>query len=177
MAWMNWLIDEVLNRIGIVVGLITLFPIFWTWWEVTLGRRRRHRRWFREAQETPGLRPAVLVVDLLEKGDIRTGVENYRRSSHALKDIPDDRVFALSRTVHLDSGDMPGLVAEVRRVAADVIRAGTDTLHLFYAGPVVPMAFMGAEFGNICRVILYHHDKTTGRYENWGPLRHDPALP
>lgn len=47
-------VDTYLDPLGIVLGLILAFPIFGTWWEVTVGRRRRERRWFQEIRRRPG---------------------------------------------------------------------------------------------------------------------------
>ena len=59
-------IADWLDPLGIVLGLIALVPIFWTWWDVVFGRRRRQRRWFAEISRRPGERPAILIVDLPE---------------------------------------------------------------------------------------------------------------
>lgn len=163
-------INNALGPISIVIGIITIFPVLWTWWEVTFGRKRRHKRWFNEVRLSPGERPAILIVDLLEKGDITTSVESYRQNNERLKTIPTGRIFKVSREKRLTPNDMPELAREIRHVASDIIRAGVDTLHVFYAGPVVPMALIGAEFANGCQLILHQHDK--GDYANWGPLRH-----
>ncbi|MCG6940638.1 MAG: hypothetical protein LJE69_05245 [Thiohalocapsa sp.] len=45
-------INAYLDPIGIVLGLVITFPVIWTWWEVSLGRRRRERRRFREFANT-----------------------------------------------------------------------------------------------------------------------------
>jgi len=172
MQWIIRFINDVLGPVSIVIGVITVFPILWTWWEVTFGRKRQHRRWFTEVQKTAGTRPSILIVDLLEAKNIVASVEHYRQEVEALKSIPGERMFILSRDRRLTPKDMPALSDELRSAAANIIRASTDTLHVFYAGPVVPMALIGAEFANLCRVLLYQHNPTG--YDNWGPLRHHP---
>jgi len=171
MQWLRDFIVDVLEPVDIVIGIILAVPIFWTWWAVTFGRRWQYRRWFKEIARKPGSRPAILIVDLLEQKEIAASVHRYRQSSDQLKDIPDDRIFTVSREKRLRPDDIVDLVREIRNVAANVIRAGIDTVHLFYAGPVIPPAIIGAEFANTCRVILYQH--TQEGYESWGPLRHD----
>lgn len=170
MQWLKDFTNEILGPISVVIGIITIFPVLWTWWEVTFGRKRRHKEWFKEARRLPGERPGILIMDLLEKGDIATSVENYRQNDDRLRSIPAGRVFTVSREKHLTPTDVPELARDIRHIASDIIRAGIDTLHVFYAGPVVPMALIGAEFANSCQLMLYQHNR--GNYENWGPLRH-----
>lgn len=163
-------IHKVLDPIGIIVGLLIAIPVFWTWYEVTLGRKRRHRIWFRQAAEDKGQRPAILIVDLLPGKEIETSVERYRKDDPALASVPADRIFRVSRTNAVGSDDMPDLAADIRNRAADVLRSGADSVHVFYAGPVVPAMLIGAELANTRRIILYQHSPSG--YDNWGPLKY-----
>lgn len=165
-------INNVLGPIGIVIGIVTFFPVIYLWWDATCGRKRRRDIWFKQAQGCPGKKPAILIVDLHEKYNIRTSVEDYRQRVDGLKAIPGDRLFEISRTKWLTPSDMPALVDEIQDKAAEIVRAGTDTVHLFYAGPVMPPAIIGAIFANTCSVKLYQHTHQ-GQYVDWGPLRHD----
>lgn len=172
MQWLGDFINNVLGPVSIVVGIVTIFPVLWTWWEVTFGRRRRHEVWAKEVRGMAGQRPGVLIVDLLEKGNIANDVESYRRDDQQLNSIPSDRIFKIERMKDLGPDDMPSIAEDLRRVTGEIIVAGVDTVHLFYAGPVIPATLIGAEFGNVRRVLLYQRNRNTGRYENWGPLRH-----
>jgi hypothetical protein len=161
----NWL-----DPIGVVLGLIALVPIFWTWLDVVWGRRRRQRRWLLEVRRDPGVRPAILIVDLLPGKDVRAQVEHCVANDETLRQIPSDRRFYLGRQESLTPDAMAELVEELRQKAADIARAGCDTVHLFYAGPLAGAAIVGAEFANGARCLFYQHQQ--GRYENFGPLRH-----
>jgi hypothetical protein len=37
--------NDYLDPLGIWLGLILAVPIFGTWYQVTVGKQRRHRRW------------------------------------------------------------------------------------------------------------------------------------
>ncbi len=161
---MTWL-----DPIGVVVGLVMFVPVVLTWYEVTLGRRRRERKWRRQVAREPGSRPGILIVDLLPGKKIGVAVENHRQQDKALKPIPRDRIFLVQRDRPLTPDDMPQLARDIANQSAAALQAGVDTLHCFYAGPAPGAALVGAELANGCRVILYHHNK--GRYENFGPLR------
>lgn len=173
MYWLKDFINNVLGPVSIIIGIITIIPVLLTWWEVTFGRRRRHSLWFREVRNVPGERPGLFIVDLLEKGNIANDVEHYRQQHEQLKGISADRIFKVNRKKELFPNDMPEIARELRQVTENIIEAGVDTLHLFYAGPVTPMALVGAEFANVRRVFLYQRNRETGMYENWGPLRHN----
>jgi SMODS-associated and fused to various effectors sensor domain len=172
MQWLTDFINNILGPVSIVVGILTIFPVLWTWWEITFGRQRQHRRWFSEVRSATGERPGILIVDLLEKGKIANDVESFRRDDQILKAIPSDRVFKLERTKGLYPSDMPGIAQDLRQITEEIIEAGIDTIHFFYAGPVIPATLIGAEFANVRRVLLYQRNRNTGHYENWGPLRH-----
>lgn len=161
MAW--------LDPIGVVLGLLISIPIIWTWYEITFGRRRRERRWYREVKNKPGERPGILVVDLLPGKNVRTDVENCRQQSANLKAIPRDRIVTISRDKRITPEDIPKLTKDIRQASAQLMSSGVDTLHYYHAGPAMTAAIVGAEFANGCRVLLYQH-KQSG-YENFGPLR------
>jgi hypothetical protein len=161
--------ENFLNPVGIVVGLIAAIPVFWTWWEVVFGARWRRREWFRQARRHTGERAAILVVDFLPGKDIAAAVERARNNIPELKDIPDSRVFRKSTEQPLTPDNMPEIHGLIRSAARDVLSAGADVVHLFYAGPAIGAAVLGAELANGARVLLYQHNQ--GQYENFGPLR------
>lgn len=168
-------IDTVLDPIGIVVGLLVAIPVFWTWWEVVFGARRRRREWFRQARRHTGERAAILVVDFLPGKDIAAAVERARNKTRELKDIPDNRVFRKVTEQPLTPENMPEIHVLIRAAARDVLSAGVDVVHLFYAGPAIGAAILGAELANGARVLLYQHNQ--GQYENFGPLREPHSRP
>ena len=158
-----------LDPLGIVLGLVAMVPIFWTWWDVVFGRRRRERRWFAEIRRQPGERPAILIVDLLPGKDVHAAVENFRRRDDALAAIPDARIVSIVREQPLTPADLPNLHRALRAAPAPLLKAGTDCIHYFHAGPAIAAALVGAEFANGARVLLYQHEG--GSYRNFGPLR------
>ena len=163
--------DSVLNPISIWLSVIVSVPIFWTWWDLVIGRRYRHRRWQDEVSRQAGSRPAILIVDLLPKKNIRAAVEHFRAGYDDLRAIPEEHIFVVSRDAWLEPSDAPGLVLDIQAAAAEILRCGADVLHYFHAGPVFASAVVGAEFANAgCRVLLYQNEQ--GHYVNFGPLRH-----
>ncbi|CAL1241051.1 hypothetical protein [Candidatus Methylocalor cossyra] len=164
--------NDVLDPIGIWIGLILAVPVFWTWIDLSLLRGRRHRRWLEQVRREPGRRPAILIVDLKPEADIRAQVENFRMTDPQLREIPEARIGRVFRDRALSVADLPALLDEVRDRGAEFMRQGVDTIHLFYAGPLAPMAMIGAQFANGFKVLVYQHRPGSGGgYENWGPLR------
>jgi hypothetical protein len=165
--------NNILNPISIWLGVILAFPVFWTWYDVVVGQQRRRRRWFEHVRREPGQRPAILIVDLKADADIRAQVENFRMGDERLREIPEARIGRVFRDKPLAIEDLAELLAEVRNRAADFMRQGVDTVHLFYAGPLAPMAMIGAQFSNGFKVLVYQHRPGSGGvYDNWGPLQH-----
>lgn len=164
------IINNVLDPIGIVLGILVSIPIVWTWWEVSFGARRRRRIVLEQMKQQPGSRPAILIVDLIPEKDVTSTMERYIQTRPDLRGIPNDRRFVITGAKALTPESMPAFVDDVRTRASEIVTAGVDVVHLFYAGPVIPPAIIGAEFANFGRVLLYQHQQ--GDYVNWGPLRH-----
>lgn len=160
----NWL-----DPIGVVLGLLALVPIVWTWWDVVFGRRRRERRWFADIRRQPGERPAILIVDLLSGKDVRAAVEQFRSQQPALAEVPDERIVTVRRDAQIKPEDMPALHRELRDAAARLLKMGTDRIHYFHAGPAAVAALVGAEFANGACVMFYQYG--SGSYANFGPIR------
>lgn len=164
---------EILDPIGIWVGLIISIPVFWTWFDVVFGRGYRHRRWWKAACSTTGRLPAVLIVDCLPGRDIRAVVQRYMAGHEVLKDVPADRVVYLGSEKHLRPENMPAMAREIQDKAAVLLQMGADEIFVFIAAPVSVSAMVGAELANVAsRVHLMQNDQTKGTYEDFGPLRH-----
>ena len=161
-------IRDVLDPIGIVVGLLVAIPVFWTWWQVVFGERRDHRRWLAEVTRQPGERPGILIIDLLVRGDMQTSVRHCIATDENLKNVPEGRIFHLERHTDLKPEDIASYAEQLRDAGARLLAVGCDVVHLFYGGPTIGAAIAGAELSNGPRVILYHYEQ--GRYIPFGPL-------
>ncbi|KOR30083.1 hypothetical protein TI03_00470 [Achromatium sp. WMS1] len=172
--WINILTNDILEPIGIWIGIITTIPIFWTWYDVVWGQQRQRRKWLAQAIQHSGTLPAILIVDLLPGKDVRAAVEHFKIQDPNLRAIPNERIFIVKHDTWLTPKDASQLVAKVRTEAANILDSGADVVHCFHAGPVFAAAVVGAEFANAsCRLMLYQNEQ--GKYINFGPLRH-PGL-
>ncbi len=163
-------IFAVLDPIGIVVGLIAAVPIFWTWWQVVFGERRRIRRLYRELRANPGNRPGILLCDFLPGRDARLQVEQFRQRSEELKRVPAARIVTIVHEKQITPDAVPALQDKLRRAARALMGEGVDRIHLFYAGPAALAAMIGAEFANM-PVTVYQYAPSSGSYVSFGPLR------
>jgi len=161
-------IRDVLDPIGIVVGLIVAVPIFWTWWQVVFGERRQRRRWLAEVVRQAGARPGILIIDLLPGKDIAASVRHCVAADEALKTVPEERTIAVKRDAPMQPDDVAAYAGHMRRAGRQLLDAGCDVIHLFYGGPAIGAAIAGAELSNGPRVLLYHYEQ--GRYVRFGPL-------
>jgi len=164
-------IMDVLDPIGVLLGIGIAIPIVWTWIEVVWGTRRRRRRAFEDARKNPGRRPGMLILDLLQGKDVKVAVEIFRQQTQELKAVPDSRVFRIERTSRIRPQDMLLLMQEIRGSAGKIAAEGIDVIHYFHAGPAVLASLVGAEFKNSCRVLLYQHQ--ADGYVLFGPLQQD----
>jgi SMODS-associated and fused to various effectors sensor domain len=160
---------DYLDPMGVVVGLLVAIPIVWTWWQVAFGERRERRRWHREARADAGERPGILIVDLLSGKDIAAAVQHASGQSPALRNVPEDRRVTVRRGAVLAPDDMPDLMRDLRAAHHRLMDSGADVVHVFFAGPCIAAAALGAELSNSARVQLWHYDQ--GRYINFGPLQ------
>lgn len=164
---------NILDPIGIWIGILLAIPIIWTWLDLVWGKRRRHKKWHQEASRHAGAIPSVLIIDLLPGRDISAAVDHFRAKDEILKAIPRERIIKVCRERELTPADMPALSREIQDAVGTILSHGTDELNVFLAGPGCVSAMVGAELSNIsCRVLLYQNDKGSGTYINFGPLRH-----
>ncbi|WP_126443798.1 hypothetical protein [Sulfuricystis multivorans] len=167
-------IENVLNPISIVLGLIALVPIFWTWYDLIFGRRRRQARWLDRARNAKGRITAVLIVDLIPGRDIRAAVERFLNQPDGPGSVPSEQIVRVFREREIKAEEMPALAHEIQDKVGEIIAMGADELLVFLACPVVVGAMVGAELGNLsCRIKMFQNDRGNGgTYVNFGPLRH-----
>jgi hypothetical protein len=164
-------IFAILEPISIVVGIALAIPVVWTWFDVVFGERRRRRERRLDVIAAPADRPALLVMDLLTGVEVTHQVEAFRQQDPVLSGIPAERIVVISRDRRVEAHHMPELVAEIRAARKRLLETGVDRIHLFFAGPGVVAAVVGAQFANGTTVILHQHDH--GKYVNMGPLKVD----
>ena len=176
MDWLRYLYDDWLTPASVVLGLVVTVPIFWTWWELIFGRRRRYRSWWKQIQKEPGERPAILIVDLNRRGDITAQVENFRQGHDLLRTIPAERTETISWQKDLTGEDMGAFYSELLPKIEKLTLTGMTNLHWFHSGPFPTAGMVGAVLANGCRVTMWQWSPQTGTYESFGPLTHPLAV-
>lgn len=162
------------------IHIINAVFIISTWWVLVFRRRHREKKLYNITKRHPGQRPAALIVNCLERGDITNDVKHFIASDESLNtSVQKERIFILNAGGKaLKSEDMPELALKMLDKAGEILGSGCDVLHIFYGGPVVPAIVLGGVFSNRGDVRLYHRTTTpavgpTGAgvtYEPWGRL-------
>ena len=160
---------DITGNIGTIVGIVSAIPIFWIWYEITLGRKRQHRKWYDQALKGTNA-DIVLVVDLLTNSNMSAQVQQYLASQKHT--IPDERFVVLEHNGDITPANIPELVRQLRLHIEEISRMGAGALHIFFGGPCAFATIVGCEMSNRGNVFIYHHARNGG-YENWGPLRHE----
>jgi len=150
-----------LDRVGIVLGIVLALPVFWSW-IILLGYRRRQNRLLQEIRKQPGDRPIALIVNIGE-GDIANQVRRYLESQDSQMDIK----LLSEKTLSQDT--IAEFTEKIRAIRAEFMEKSIDKIHLFYRGPVAGALLVGDTLSNGFPVLVYHLDKQKG-YECWGPL-------
>lgn len=165
-------IDQVLDPIGVIIGLLLAIPILWTWYDLIFGRKKKHNKWLAAAKTTTGVLPAILVVDLTKNG-MRAAVEHFRSNHENLKSIPNDRIVIIEHHEDVAPSYCSEVARKIQEAVSTISKQGADELHLFIGGPIFAAAMLGAELSNInCKVLVYQNDRSSNGYVNFGPLRH-----
>lgn len=163
--------------IGLLSGVALVMALLLFIFRKGLKNELAHERWFRRMRNITGRAPAILIVDLLPGRNIAVGAEFFAHENKILSYIPEDRYFHLrwNEDESITPESMSLLAVRLRQLHDQLIEAKVDVLYLFYGGPAIVSAMIGAEFANSSfTVILYHHAQ--GFYINLGPLKH-PATP
>jgi len=165
---------NMLDTVGVWFGALTMLLVFWTWYEVVFGGKRKLRKLHQLAIKKPGELPVILIVNYLpDKKEMKSDVFRYINTDKSLNNIASEHIFEVSpkrSTVLVE--DMPAVVSEIREIAQQISHTGTDCIHLFYGGPHVIASIIGKEFANSHRVMLYQQDRETKQYTNFGSLSH-----
>ena len=114
LLWGKNLLNNWIEPISAIIGIITFVPILMTLYEVKFGRKYKYAGWFNQVKNSTGSRPAIFIIDLKPNADIRTQVQKAIEADEKLKSIPNDRIFQVCRSEMLSPKDMPDLEYAIR---------------------------------------------------------------
>ena len=159
------------DRIGIILGIVMSFPVFYSAWALWLERRRKSQ-YRDQIRSHPGNRPSVLIVDVKKPNteSMRAQVENYLRSNVPAIILPDEAIFAAEYDGIMKHSDMDRFMVTVRKKVGNAISYGTDKIHLFLRCPLPIAASVGEYLSNSGARIILHHNQPDEGYQNWGLL-------
>lgn len=168
MSILNWTGWNVLDKLSIVVSLLAVVPVIWTWLLVRRVELQR-RQQLMEVRRSPGHRPAVLVIGV--GADIVAQVENYLGQQAWYRQL--DRKPQVHKIIHegdLRADDIDKIMEQVAEAERQIMATGCDKIHLFLMSPVALAARVGSHLSNHGPVVVYQLNRVTRQYENWGLL-------
>lgn len=200
MGVFNAIID-VLDKVGVIVGLVTAFFSVFAWINTRKLLKKRRIRSTTAVDE----RDVALVIQMSSGTVIEANVVNYLLKHKVLSDIcngkplenaasfanlsdddvdgfkvacegikPKARIITVTKSdIDPKTADkyMLGLHDTLKSLIAALNNHNVRTVHLFYTGPAEMPAFLGCKIGNQMNVVLYRFDRSTGTYFSLGALR------
>lgn len=162
--------QQVLDPIGVWVGLVISIPVFWTWWSLTWGKDRQIKIWLKKAKQGAGSNPAVLIVDLLANTEMKPQVIQYLKKCGIT--ISDDRMEVIDRKADIAPDDMPQIAKEVYQAVGKMNYMAADVVHVFFGGPGCVGLLLGAELANLPCQVHFHQASRGQGYQDFGPIRY-----
>jgi len=161
---------DILDKIGIITGLITAFISFATLIMV-YRQKTLLKRYSKNIAEKKGDNPAVLIVNLLS-GSIEAQVQQFMKKDALLANVSQDMVVSYSwqKKNLIAPEDINEILREIQSNYSKIKEKGYDSLSLFYAGPTIIAAMVGAMLSNSPMVRVYQLDKGAQNYKYWGLL-------
>ncbi|MCI4660333.1 MAG: SAVED domain-containing protein [Neomegalonema sp.] len=162
-----------IEPVNTLIGLGTFVFTVLIWWMVRRQNQLRYARWLQEASSESGERPAALIIDYWDKGEIDVQVKSFLRKRYP-DSFPDESIFQIGSNIQLTPLEMPTIARELREAGFLISKYGANKLHVFIAAPMPVAMLVGAELSNWGRVHIYHMNRSAqqNEYEDWGPLKH-----
>lgn len=185
---MSWdMVWDWLDKTSIVLGLSTIVSIgsylLHKWRERKAVQRRKIA--LHALAEKDLNRSAILAITLGNE-PIETNVKQFIGTNETLQQmfgitygeqVPNDLYFSISEKKPINfinekirDNQLIHFENDLDRVYKMVKESGVNTLHLFYCGPSVLCAKIGAKFSNCCAVCLYHYQVQNQTYYYAGML-------
>ncbi len=160
---------EALANIGTMLGILSFVPLVYAIWEYIRFRRREEKE-RKLIHIQPGMKPAVLIVDIGGVG-IRNEVEAFLRQQEGFKDFDfDSRVFVVHRDKkQITDNDVDGIIEDLEEQVGVIRSKAADKIHLFIKAPLPIALMVGEVLSNQTPTLVYHKQQNQG-YENWGAL-------
>lgn len=161
-----------IDQIGIVVGLITAVPVFYSAWALWDDRKDNKRK-LEAVRKKPGKKPTVLIIDVVKRDlqPIQAQVENWLLQQDDLKNIQPNSIYVAVFDGELGPDQVDGFIKTIRIEIGKLLATGTDKIHVFIRGPILIGTITGEILANTgAPVFLYHNTRNVSGYENWGQL-------
>ncbi len=162
---------DTIEKLSVILGLISVVPsaFFIFTFAGRINAQGRKRRMIRKGT---GSASAVLFVTIGQES-IESAVKKHINGDpslkaelqiHSFEDLTEANFFCILKEERLDFHNPAAteqyetdIANQLREVCGRMKAIGIDRVHLFYCGPYVFAAQIGAELSNRCTVIAYHY--------------------
>ena len=173
---------NIIDKISTILGLLSFSSIIWFVQDKLAAKRRA-----KAIQNGKNASPAILAVSIGMGSPIEVDVINYINSDVRLRkelgisqtpELPENTYFSITIPQRIDftkpssrDASLLDFDQKLTAISAQMKEIGINRVHLFYGGPAVLAAKIGAKFSNRCTVLAYHytHDLPQ-KYHYVGPV-------
>lgn len=158
-------LENIIENCGIIS---TITGISFTWiWEKWI---RKIYFKYKIKKMLPSAKGYILVVG--PKGNLentKTKIEaQWNQELQALKNLP---IREIETPEICEASDIKIVIEKIDAFRAQMAKNKSEpTIHLFYSGPSVIMAHIGAFLSNKDQTYIYQHNPKLGKYECWGKI-------
>lgn len=155
-SFWNTLPWVMIDRIGMVLGIIAFFPMMWAV-IVYLRRNRLLKKSIKMAIARAETHKPV-YIELTGKNLVTVTAENYLRKLGLQGKILPFKTLESKGVNFTDINDVEKLKSAMINMKLDIMSESPECIHLFYSGPVAMAIVLGDIFSNCKNVYIYHKD-------------------
>ena len=157
-----------IDKISAILGLLSFSSIIWYIQNMRAAKRRANA-----IKKGKNASPAILAVSVGIGSPIEVDVISYINNDVRLRkelgisktpELPENMYFSITIPERIDFLNAHSTETALRdfdrkldTVSSQLKELGINRLHLFYCGPSVLAAKIGAKFSNRCTVLAYHY--------------------
>ena len=159
---------NIIDKISTILGLLSFSSIIWFVQDRFAAKRRA-----KAIKKGKNASPAILAVSIGMGSTIEVDVVNYINSDVRLRkelgipqtpELPENTFFSITLPERIDFTNqhtretaLLDFDRKLTAIGAQMKEIGINRVHLFYSGPSVLAAKIGAKFSNRCTVLAYHY--------------------
>lgn len=156
---MGWrLFWEYLDRVSVVIGVVTFFPIIWAVC-LYISRNVRLRKSILAAVARAETHQPI-YIELTGKNSLIVEAEKYLNRQNLTGEVLKNIELCRSGIKMKDTACIEKIKSEIIDIKLKTLARAPECIHLFYSGPVAIGIIIGDIFSNCKNVYIYHKDES-----------------